>query len=214
MDNSNITFACGIDISKYQGNVVQKLDKAESGLSFIICKATEGITYTDPKFVTNWNQIKEKGFIRGAYHFYRTNDDPQQQANNFINAISSLTSQDIAPIIDFEEGSIVGNLSLQKIQDDLLNFLSIIEKTLGRKPIIYTDNNAGNLYLNSSSFAEYALWIANYSNKAQPTLPQTWENKTWSFWQKSDSYKIAGIVSDYDEYNGDLEALSTFIAEY
>lgn len=39
-------FVYGIDISKYQGDEVAFLDKQKDSLSFIICKATEGITYT------------------------------------------------------------------------------------------------------------------------------------------------------------------------
>ena len=62
----------GIDISMYQGKEVGEIHKKNDSLGFIICKATEGITYTDPDFSYNWKNIKEKSFIRGAYHFYRS----------------------------------------------------------------------------------------------------------------------------------------------
>ncbi len=42
----------GIDVSKYQHSEIDEIDEADS-LSFIICKATEGITYVDPKFKQN-----------------------------------------------------------------------------------------------------------------------------------------------------------------
>ena len=64
-------FVYGIDVSDFQGDEVDFLDKQKDSLSFVICKATEGITYTDPEFQNNWKTIPEKGFIRGAYHFYR-----------------------------------------------------------------------------------------------------------------------------------------------
>jgi lysozyme len=60
---------CGIDISKFQGNEINQLNKQTDQLTFIICKATEGITYTDPDFKTNWPMIQSKGYVRGAYHF-------------------------------------------------------------------------------------------------------------------------------------------------
>ena len=49
--------ARGIDISKYQGDEVAMLNKHKDALSFIICKATEGVTFTDPDFIMNWKLI-------------------------------------------------------------------------------------------------------------------------------------------------------------
>ncbi|PHS04837.1 MAG: hypothetical protein COA88_13135 [Kordia sp.] len=204
-------FVYGIDISKYQGNEIDFLNIKTDSLGFVICKATEGITYTDPNFTHNWTTISENKFIRGAYHFYRCNDDPIAQAKNYLSAIANLKNTDFPPIIDFEEGGIDESQSVEQIQSSLLIFINEIEKKIKRKPIIYTDVNTGNKYLNKSVFSNYPLWIANYNNKKQPDLPTTWENSKWILWQKSASYKIGSTTNDFDIFNGSLSNLQKFI---
>jgi lysozyme len=177
-------FVYGIDISKYQGDEITELSKQKDSLSFIICKATEGITYTDPKFSYNWKMIKEKSFIRGVYHFYRSDDDPIAQANHFTNTIASIKKSDIPPIIDFEEGGIDVSQSVEEVQHTLKIFINQLVKTLDRKPIIYTSVSTGNKYLNDSFFANYKLWIANYNGEKSPDFPNAWKKKRMDFLAK------------------------------
>ena len=207
----NSPFVYGIDISKYQGDEIDFMTKKADSLHFVICKATEGITYTDPDFIHNWSMIAENKFIRGAYHFYRCNDDPIAQAKNYLNTIANLQNTDFPPIIDFEEGGIDKSQSVEQIQATLLVFINEIEKKLKRKPVIYTDVNTGNEYLNKLAFSKYPLWIANYNNKKQPELPTIWKNSKWILWQKSASYKIGSTSNDFDVFNGDLATLKEFI---
>ncbi len=201
----------GIDISKFQGNEVELLDKQKDSLSFIICKATEGITYTDRDFRSNWRLIEEKGFIRGAYHFYRSNDDPTKQADAFSHTIRDLKKTNLPPIVDFEGGGIDRSQSIEEIQTNLLAFLKKVESTLKRKPMIYTDIDSGNKYLNETVFAQYPLWIAVYNGKAKPDLPLAWKDTEWLFWQKTSDYKIGSTKNDFDLFNGNLEVLQQFI---
>ncbi|MDC1162522.1 GH25 family lysozyme, partial [Tenacibaculum sp.] len=184
----------------------------KDSLNFIICKATEGITYTDPKFRFNWKMIKEKGFVRGAYHFYRSQDNPIAQAGNYLKAIENIEESDLPPIIDFEGGGIDKTIPIDKVKSTLLVFLNKIEESSNRIPIIYTNINIGNLYLNSNEFAKYPLWIANYTNNKKPNLPITWKKNGWVFWQKSESYVIDDITDDFDVFNGNITELKKFIA--
>lgn len=206
--------AYGIDISKFQGDEIDLLDQQQDSLSFVICKATEGITYTDPSFKNNWKTIPEKGFIRGAYHFYRTVDDPKKQAANFLNAIKDIQANDIPPIVDFEGAGIDPSQSIGTIQDGLKIFLNTIEEKLNRKPMIYTDIPTGNKYLDNPIFGDYALWIALYEDLEQPKLPLAWNDKQWSFWQKESDYAIGKQKNDFDVFNGDLDDLTSFIQTY
>jgi len=201
----------GIDISHHQNNEIDSIIKSTDSLSFVICKATEGVTYTDPKFLKNWKTIKDHNFLRGAYHFYRCEDDPMTQATFFIKTISDIKNTDIPPIIDFEEGGIDPSQSVENIQLALQVFLNEIEKQLKCKPIIYTDLNIGNKYLNTNTFSEYPLWIANYNGKDAPNLPDAWKDKGWVIWQKYSSYKLNNLSNDFDIYNGNLSEFKAFI---
>ncbi len=195
----------GIDVSHYQGDVVDLMNSQDS-LHFIICKATEGSVYVDPDFLNNWKTIKSKGFIRGAYHFYRFDDDPTAQADHFVKHIMDIDYSDIAPIVDVEEGSLSKSIDTQKIHDDLQTFLNHVEESLKRKPIIYSNTSFANQYLTKSSFGEYRLWLADYTKK-QPQIPNTWKEKGYLIWQKNADYHEFSVTTDFDVFNGKLNEL-------
>ncbi|MCD0465047.1 glycoside hydrolase family 25 protein [Flavobacterium sp. ENC] len=199
----------GIDISKYQGDEINFLNKQSDGLTFIICKATEGITYTDSSFKTNWPAIQAKGFVRGAYHFYHCDDDPAKQVANYLGVIGEFAKTDFPPIVDFEETSIDPGIDKTAIQPNLLQFLTLLEQKTGRKPLIYTDNNTANAYLTDPAFAGYQLWIADYN--ATLTLPNVWKSQPWTLWQKSANYTLNNQSNDFDVFNGDAAAFKSFI---
>lgn len=196
----------GIDISHYQGKLVNELTQAEK-LNFIICKATQGVTFTDPDFLFNWRNIKRQGYIRGAYHFYMAGDTPEDQAAHFINTVK-LQSRDIAPVVDIEEASLAEAYSPTSMTNDILKFLSILESHYNRTPIIYTNYLFAQQYLSDSVFGNYPLWIADYVSKDQPQIPSAWKEKGYTFWQRSESYKIDSEESDFDFFNGSINELT------
>lgn len=206
--NSNFT-VYGIDISRYQGNEIRFLNKQTDELTFVICKATEGITYADPNFKSNWNAIQSKGYVRGAYHFYHCNDDPAKQADNYLDITGSILDTDLPPIVDFEGVSIDPGINAADIQPNLLQFLTLLKQRTGRKPILYTTNNTANKYLTDPEFANFYLWIADYSETL--ILPTIWEAKGWTLWQKTSGYKLYNQLNDYDVFNGDANAFAEFI---
>jgi lysozyme len=208
-NESNDLSVYGIDISKYQGNEINQLNKQTDPLTFIICKATEGVTYTDPDFSTNWSTIQSKGYVRGAYHFYHCDDSPEQQVDHYLTVIGKLLATDFPPIVDFEELSIDQGINKATIQPNLLQFLTLLEQKTGRKPLLYTDNNTANTYLTDTAFANYNLWIADYNSTI--TLPTVWKSKTWTLWQKSENYKLEGNTNDYDVFNGNNDTFIKFI---
>ncbi len=203
--------AFGIDISFYQGNEIDDLEKDRDSIDFIICKATQGIGIVDPMFQHNWVTIKEKGFIRGAYHFYESINNPIEQAEFFIQQIQDIQPNDLPPVIDVENGGIESGQSIEEIQLSVLTFLKTIEERLHIKPIIYTNTDFADQYLRNDKLAEYPLWIADYESQKEPVLPITWKEKGYVLWQKSDTYKILNYTNDEDYFNGDLESLKAFI---
>ena len=206
--------ANGIDISKFQGDEINTLSAQADGFSFVICKATEGRTYVDPNFKHNWEAIPKDGFIRGAYHFYRSADDPNAQAQLFLRTIGDLPENDLPPIVDVEGAGIDQSQSVEEIQKDLLEFLQAIEAQTNRKPMIYTDLPTGNKYLAADEFSNFALWMAYYEDVDAPPLPKAWAASSWKFWQKSSSYQVDKMNNDFDVFNGDQAALLEFIRKY
>lgn len=200
----------GIDISHYQTNVDWN-DVKNDNISFVFVKATGGATYIDPSFTQHWNAVKKAGIIRGAYHFYYTKDDPSTQAEFFISNVLSISDKDdLPPVIDIESDGVNTDISVDQLQLDIHDFLSIVEKAFGRKPILYTSHSFAQKYFADPAFDKYYLWLAEY-DLAPPNVPTGWSNTGWSFWQNSPSANVKGIngTVDHDLFKGSLAELKS-----
>src|SRR5436305_2757650 len=64
----------GPDVASYQhpnGARILWRQVARSGKEFAIVKATEGTTYRNPWFYSDYNLSRRAGLVRGSYHFAR-----------------------------------------------------------------------------------------------------------------------------------------------
>jgi len=193
----------GIDVSHFQGNVDWRRVK-NAGVAFAFAKATDGTAFVDPAFEGNWSGIKAAGLIRGAYHFFRADQDPVVQANHFLQ-ITKIASGDMPPVIDVE---ITSNSDDATLVDGVNAWLDTIAQETGVKPMIYTLASFCNAHLNNQ-FGSYPLWVANYG-VTSPKLPAGWAN--WNFWQHSQGGTIDGVTGNVDlnYFNGTLPDLVAF----
>ncbi|EAZ82677.1 glycoside hydrolase family 25 protein [Algoriphagus machipongonensis] len=190
----------GIDVSHFQGDVNWQEIK-DANIIFVYDKATEGATFTDPKYAKNKVGAHEYDLAHGSYHFYTTDSDPIKQAEFFTNTIDYGIG-DMPPVLDLEKGGIKGTVDPKKFQEEVLKWLNYVEQKLGVKPVIYTNHTFGDKYLTSTKFEEYQLWIAEYGVET-PKVPKIWDNKGWLIWQRSERGAIEGAISqvDHDLYN-------------
>ncbi|WP_018478646.1 glycoside hydrolase family 25 protein [Pontibacter roseus] len=180
----------GIDVSKYQRNINWEKVR-DNDVSFAFIKATEGAKLKDSHFSKNWEKTAEVGIIRGAYHFYRPNVSPDVQANNFVGAVT-LQPGDLPPVLDVE---VRGRQPLNHFRGDLKEWLVLVERAYGIKPVIYTGYSFYKDYL-EGYFDEYPLWIAHYNVKELAL--QRNERTLLSFWQHTDRGVIDGIRGEVD----------------
>ena len=83
----------GIDVSQYQGQIDwEKVQYVENTflLQFVFVRATAGDDAVDTCFKSNWEQAGHKKMIRGAYHYYRPNENSLKQAENFIKTVKCM----------------------------------------------------------------------------------------------------------------------------
>ena len=189
----------GIDISHYQGDI--DWDRLRGGmiegcpLRFIMIKSTEGSTRVDDKFLENFRQAREYGYIRGAYHFWSNRSSARAQAYHFLNVVH-LEDGDLPPVLDIEHKP--SDVSTDDFQRDVLTWLHIVEDRYHVKPIIYTYYKFKEKYLNAPVFDDYPYWIAHYYvDKVEYRGP-------WKFWQHTDVGRLPGIKGfvDFNIYNG------------
>ena len=128
----------GIDISHYQGLVDWEIMKQTAEgktsfnngieISFIIIRAAVGEDEEDQEFSTNWDQAKKHNIIRGAYHYYRPDENSIKQADNFI-SIVNLEKGDLPPVLDIEA---IPNLqSIKSLKKGLKKWLKKVKKHFG-----------------------------------------------------------------------------------
>lgn len=193
----------GIDISHYQGEIDwEKLSNANiqgAPVSFVFVKATEGSDRLDENFNQNFFNAKKYDILRSAYHFFSTKSSGKEQAKYFCKMVQ-LEDDDLPPVLDVEN---IGDYTPQKLRKEVGDWLNIVEKHYGVKPILYTAYKFRLSYLNTPEFEDYPYWIAHYY------VDSLQYKGEWKFWQHTDAGKIEGInhYVDVNLFNGSYEDL-------
>jgi lysozyme len=192
----------GIDVSEFQGKVdwdeVEILEE-KYPVQFVFIRATAGNDRVDSKFKRNWQGAKEHKILRGAYHYYRPNENSIEQANLFIKTVK-LKKGDLPPVLDIEK--LPKNQPLDSLKKGLKRWLNKVEAHYQVRPIIYTGERYYSDFL-KEEFGEYLFWIANYNFYREKI------EDDWLFWQFTEKASLPGIDHrvDVNIYNGDLEQL-------
>ncbi|MFD2744598.1 MULTISPECIES: glycoside hydrolase family 25 protein [Sphingobacterium] len=195
-------YTFGIDISHYQGRIMWDSIRTINDrfpLDFIFIRATMGEQGKDREFKNNWLGASAQSKIKGAYHYYRPNENSIKQAKNFIRQVT-LQPGDLPPVLDIEE--LPRNQSLSNLQKGLKRWLTEVEKHYNVKPILYSGDSYYTDFL-EREFSDYVLWIANYNFWVESP------KKHWDFWQFSEKGSVNGIATsvDLNMFKGSIEQL-------
>jgi lysozyme len=187
----------GIDVSHHNSSIDWSTLKS-SRVDFIFIKATDGLNYLDPTFTANFKAAKDAGIVRGAYHFYESNDDGVAQAEWFIKN-AQLEKGDLRPVVDIE--SLKAGTPDGDLHRNFKAFLARIEAHYGCTPIIYTGTRFWEHSMREH-FPGRALWVAEYGVHT-PKIPAEWQD--WTFWQFSETYNLSGAPKPVDAsyFNGE-----------
>ena len=198
----------GIDVSEYQGKVRWSyVDTIEEKypLNYVFIRATVGNDRVDRQFKRNWLGAKENKMIRGAYHYYRPNENSLEQAELFIKTVK-LKKGDLPPVLDIEK--LPKEQSIERLKIGLKRWLKAVETHYGVRPIIYTGEKYYDDFL-KEEFSDYLFWIANYNFYREEIQDD------WLFWQFTEKATVPGIDCrvDVNIYNGDLQQLQYITIE-
>jgi lysozyme len=214
------SYTLGIDVSHWQeedGHTINWQKVAESGHVYAWHKATEGSSYSDPKYAGNRTEAGEVGIAFGAYHFARPNggsisaaqDDAIAEAQYFLD-VALPAGGDLVPVLDLESS---GGVPARRLTAWAQSWLDHVATALGVKPLIYSGPNFWRTSMNdTTTFAEqgFPLWLAHYTSASAPSVPAAnWNGNGWSFWQWTSCASVPGISGcvDQDRFAGsDLSA--------
>ena len=190
----------GIDISHHQPIVMwgglkvlldenrmtvwnRKKSVTELPIDYIIMKASEGESFKDWRFRGRWKKADKYGYKRGAYHFFRPGKSAVDQAQNYIRRVGELDTDDLPPVLDIER---LDDYSKDTLNNRALEWLQIVEKHYGRKPIIYANPHYLNNIIDPRITQNYPIWVANYK-VSRPAFGR------WQYWQFTDRALVRGV---------------------
>jgi GH25 family lysozyme M1 (1,4-beta-N-acetylmuramidase) len=203
----------GLDVSSHQATVNWPAQYS-MGARFTYVKATEGTTYRNGYFGTQYGGALASGMIRGAYHFALPGvSTAAAQADFFVNNGGGWTGdgKTMPPLLDIEYnpyaelGNTCYNMSLGALFIWIAAFSNPVLARTGRLPMIYTTTDWWTQCTgNSGAFSNQPLHLASYSRYVG-SMPNGWG--TYSVWQYSSTGPFAG---DSNAWNGDFASLQKF----
>lgn len=193
--------AYGVDVSHWQGVVDWGAVRA-SGYRFALLKATDGLTFIDPKFESNWKGARNNDMVCGAYHFLRVGQSGGEQAAHFTSVVN--TSKARWCVVDVEEMD--ENVDSEVVLKNTLEFLDNFRDMVAREALVYTAGWYWNPLarqepqLAASVSGRTQLWVANYvpstAIASVAWCPTGWND--WTLWQFSSEGKVAGVKGNCD----------------
>jgi len=205
----------GVDVASYQhpgGERINWTRAAKAGIQFAAVKATEGTYYKNPFALKDLAQAKAAGLSVIAYVFAIPNGNggsgsPTAQADYLITYLAKAGGRMPPIMLDIEYnpyGAECYGLSQSAMRSWIAQFSSEVQAKTGQEPIIYgpgpwwQDCTGG-----TSRFAQFPLWVPDYTSAPRPVLPKGWSN--YAFWQYSSVGTVPGIDAagntDLDQLN-------------
>jgi GH25 family lysozyme M1 (1,4-beta-N-acetylmuramidase) len=185
----------GPDVADYQhpkGHSINWNKVAKDGKDFAIVKATEGTTYTNPYFSSDYAESLAAGLVHGSYHFARPAHPiaatAQAQASYFADAVGAVTTtHTLPPALDLE---VTGGLSPKALTVWSQDFLLDLRALTNRTPMLYVspyfwEHDVGD----PAAFVRFPLWMAEYGVKTAPVS---------DLWQYTSTAHVSGIQGDVD----------------
>ena len=221
----------GIDLSHYQGISTDWEKEADSGRLFMITKSSEGAAVSDDAFAANWANAKRAGLLRGAYHFFRPQQDPAAQASLLLSRLAGDPGE-LPPSIDVEVLSgtgmrlgaperigapppgTFGGASPAAALDALWAMIQVIIAKDGRRPLLYTAPGFWAAMPANETRAKVCaacdLWVATWG--PSPIIPAGWTS--WRIWQYAGDVAAPGVngFADLDRFAGGPAALLAYAA--
>lgn len=176
----------GVDLSSHNGEI--DFDSlASQGIKFALIKATEGSTFKDPAFHSNYRRAREAGLKTGAYHFFRFETPGHMQAINLLNSIRG-RQLDFPLIIDIEEW---GNPYVRPTDEITASLKEMIDYlALSGYPVMIYTNKDGHSRFIEGRFDHIPLWICSLNSSPAPN--------GWTLWQYSHKGGLRGLGGNVD----------------
>ena len=186
----------GIDISHHNWSVIKTYGAAwlrrMAADGFVIMKASEGCTFTDPKCAVYTNMINRDPWkdypCVGYYHYARPEyNTARDEARHFMDVVHSMGIKNTGALLALDvEGRA---LSVPDVGTWSREWLDAVYMEMGVKPLVYCQRSALPLFKEVVD-GDYGLWLAAWTAR-RPKNVQPWP--FMAIWQ----YSSLGLDKDY-----------------
>lgn len=214
----------GIDISRYQheqGGKVYPIDwsrlrikhlgtisrkrvrgRVDYPVRFVFIKVTQGTTIKSKYYKADLRAARAHGIPVAPYHFFSPKTNGAAQAVHFIQH-AHLAEATLPPMLDVEPmpSEIEKMGGIEVLFREMREWLTIVERAAGRKPVLYLPQYFINRYMDQAPawLRAYDVWIARYG-EYKPYVRLL-------LWQLSPDGRVEGIRGEVDinVFNGTTE---------
>ncbi|MBN3929707.1 lysozyme [Streptomyces verrucosisporus] len=204
----------GIDVSHWQG-AINWTSVRNSGIQFAWIKATEGTSFKDSRFNTNYVAAYNAGVIRGAYHFARPDVSGGSTQAAYFASNGGAWSRDnmtLPGVLDIEHnpyGAMCYGLSTTQMRAWITDFYNTYKSRTSRDVVIYTTAGWWNTCTGNwtGMYHKSPLWVAHWTSSETPTIPSGFP--TWTVWQYTSTGSVGGVSGNVDrnKFNGSRDRL-------
>ena len=189
----SMTGVLGIDVASYQKNVNWASYRTQMRV-FAYVKATEGSSYRNPYFSSQYDGATRAGLIRGAYHFANPSGaSGKAQADYFVKYGGAWPGdgKTLPGVLDIEYNPYSGNtcygLSKTAMVAGISACVPEYKMNTTRDAVIYTTADWWKRCTGDTTKFNQTnpLWVARYGTSSPGTLPGKWP--FYTFWQYSSS---------------------------
>lgn len=188
----------GVDVSSFQGNVIWP-DVAHADIAFAYIKATQGTTYVNPYFQSDWEGAQTAGLSTGAYQFFSLCSSGAAQAQTFLATVGH-DQLSLPPAVDLElRGNCAARPPASTVSAQLAAFVTAVQAATGRKAIFYVGLDFAAHY-KLGILRRHPLWLRRTNRPSSRSVV---------VWQPRTLFEVPGIVGGSDL---DVARLSTLQA--
>lgn len=182
----------GVDVSAYNPRV-DWTALHRDGVRFAWVKASEGTTWSSPRFTAQWAGARAAGLLTGAYHYARPANSPgAAQARHFVRTGGAWTAdgRTLPGALDLERntgtaggGDPCYGLTPTRMVAWIRDFVTTYRDLTGRAPVIYVQTPwwiecTGN---DTTLAADSPLWLYDHEAPEEP-LPAGWPSTlVWQY---------------------------------
>lgn len=179
----------GIDASHHQGDI-DWAAVAGDGYEFAYLKASEGSTFTDPRFADNRERARRAGLRVGGYHYFSLCSGGAAQAAHFVGVLGEAGRGALPPAVDLElAGSCTTPPGRAGLLAEVRTFLDAVERATGREPVVYLYPEFEAAYGFADELGGYRQWVRNLDGRPR---------RDWWMWQRSATATVAGVRGPAD----------------